>query len=94
MSKLAKVGAKEGSEGETHPERLLGKKVRVPAPGPQTARAETTGGVVLGPREAGAQPVLARVVRPVFPSVVRVLLVVRGEFEYEERERDESQDAI
>ena len=32
----------------------------------------------------------ARVVRPVFPCMVRVLLVIRGEFEYEKRERDES----
>lgn len=83
-------GKKQERRKGTHPERLLGKKIRVPAPGPQTSRAETTGGVVLGPREAGSRPVRARVVRPVFPRVVRVLLVVRGEFEYEKRERDES----
>ena len=91
--RTGKAGANGGDEA-THPERLLGKKVRVSAPGPQTARAKPAGGVVLGPREACAGPVRARVVRPVFPRVERELLVVRGELEREKREGDEGQDAV
>jgi len=66
----------------------------VPTPGPETTRAETARGIVLGPREARAGPVRAGVVRPVLPRVEGELLVVRGELPREERERDESQDAI
>lgn len=92
VSKRTKAGAKGGDE--THPERLLGKKVRVSAPGPQTARAKPARGVGLDPREACARPVVAGAVRSVFPRVERELLVVRGELEREKRERDESQDAV
>ena len=66
----------------------------MPTPGPQAARAETAGGVGLGPREACAGPVRAGVVRPVFPRVEGELLVVRGELPREERERRESQDDV
>jgi hypothetical protein len=73
----------------SYPERLLGEKVRMAAPRPQTARAETARGVLLGPREACTGPLRARVVRPggpVFPCVERKLLVVSYEFERKERE--------
>ena len=56
-------------------------------PRPQTARAETPRGVVLGPREARTGPLRGRFIRPVFPRVERELLVVCCEFEREERER-------
>lgn len=81
-------------ERETHPKRLLGEKVRVATPGPEAARAETAGGVGLGPGEACAGPVSAGVVRPALPRVEGELLVVRGELPREERERDEGQDDV
>ena len=88
-------GSKDWAEGTTtHPKRLLGEKIRMPTPGPQTARAETSRGVVLGPREARAGPVRAGIVRPVFPRVEGKLLVVRGELPGEERERGQGQDAV
>jgi hypothetical protein len=62
-----------------HPEKLLGQKFRVPAPRPETAHAKTVRGVVFGPHEACAGPVLAHVVRPVLPCVEGAQLVVRGE---------------
>ncbi len=73
--------------GGAHPERLLGEEVRMATPRPQSARAETACGVVLGPRETCTGPVRARFVRPVFPGVERELLIVCCEFEREERER-------
>lgn len=66
----------------------------MPTPGPQAARAETAGGVGLGPREACAGPLRADVVRPVFPRVEGELLVVRGELPRKERERRESEDDV
>ncbi len=69
----------------THPERQLGKKFRVPTPGP-----ETTCGVILGPHEARAGPVRAGVVRPMLPRVEGELLVVCSELPREERECAES----
>jgi len=66
----------------------------VPTPGPQTARAETPRGVVLGPREARPGPVCAGVVRPVLPGVEGELLVVCRELPREERERGQGQDAV
>ena len=72
---------------DTDPEGLLGEIVGMATPRPQTARAETARGVVLGPRETCTEPVLARVVRAVFPCVERELLVVCYGFEREKRER-------
>ena len=83
--------AARGRRGDnTHPERLLGEEVWMATPRPQTTRAKTARGVILGPRETCARPVRARVVRPVFPCVERELLVVCYEFEREKRERGHS----
>lgn len=71
---------------DTDPERLLGEKVRMATPRPQTARAETARGVILCPRETCTGPVRARVVRAVLPCVERELLVVCCGFEREKRE--------
>jgi len=57
-------------------------------------RAETVGGVGLGPRKACAGPVRAGIVRPVFPCVEGELLVVCSELPHEGRKRHESQDDI
>jgi hypothetical protein len=56
-------------------------------PRPQTARAETARGVVLGPRKTCTGPVRARIVLPVFPCVESELLVVCYKFERDKRER-------
>jgi hypothetical protein len=66
----------------------------VPAPRPQPARTEATGGVVRGPREACAGPVCTSVVRLVLPGVIGELLVVRGELPSEKREHGEREDAV
>jgi hypothetical protein len=66
----------------------------MPTPSPQTARAETSRRVVLGPREARAGPVRAGIVRTVLPCMEGELLVVRGELPREKRERAQRQDAI
>jgi hypothetical protein len=63
-------------------------------PRPQTARAETARGVILGPRETCTGPVRARIVLPVFPCVERELLVVCYGFERDKRERGQRKDDI
>jgi hypothetical protein len=79
---------------QTHPERLLGEKVGVPTPRPQTARAKPASGVILGPCETCTRPVSAWVVRPVLPRVEGELLVVRSELPREKSECSQCQDAI
>jgi hypothetical protein len=71
----------------THPERLLGEKIRMATPRPQTTRAETARGVTLGPRETCTGPLRAHIVLPMFPRVECELLVVCYEFERDKRER-------
>jgi len=90
VSKWHGKGEERRRRHPTHPERLLGEEVRMTTPRPQTARAETSHGVILGPRETCTGPVRACVILPVFPCVKRELLIICHEFEREERERGQS----
>jgi len=64
-------GQRKKDTATTHPKRLLGEKVLMPTPKPQAARAESAGGVGLGPREVCAEPARVSSYVPCFHALPR-----------------------
>lgn len=90
MLKLRKVWRSEDREERLEdPKRLFASEVRVPAPSPESACAESTLHVLLRPLDARSRPLVFVVHSRVLMSLVRELLVVGGELNCKCKQREE-----